>query len=70
MSTIMEKYNYTIIEDWWRHLGTFGREQVTPFPFMSTHEDACDFLEKSDNWWDSLTEEQKLEAYNEFFDES
>ena len=66
----MEKYNYTIIEDWWRHLGTFARNQVTPFIFASTNEDATEYLEKSDNWWAGLTDEQKLEAYNEFFDEN
>ena len=66
----MEKYNYTIIEEWWRHLGCFDRKQVSPVYWASMVEDACDYLERTDCWWDSLTEEQKLEAYNEFFDES
>ena len=57
------------IEEWWRHLGTFDRENVTPFIFMATHEDACDYLQKTDDWWDGLTDEEKREAYEEFFSE-
>lgn len=66
----MNKYNYTVIEGWWRHLGTFGRQNATPLVFMSTQEDACDYLQRTDDWWDNLTDEQKLEVYNEFFDET
>lgn len=70
MRTNMEKYNYTIIEDWWRHLGCFGRKQASPIYWASTIEDGSDYLQKTDEWWEKLTDEQKLDVYNEFFDES
>ena len=63
----MEKYNYTIIEDWWRHLGCYDREQASGKPYVNGHIQI--YLELTDNWWKSLTEEQTLDVYNEFFGE-
>ena len=65
----MEKYNYTIIEDWWRHLGCFDREQVTDIPYYG-QDQINDYLYATDDWWDSLTDDEKLEKYNEFFSEN
>lgn len=64
----MAKYNHNI-EDWWRHLGTFDRQNASPLIFMSTHEDACDYLQRTDEWWESLTNEQKAKVYEDFFSE-
>ena len=62
----MEKYNYTIIEEWWRHLGCWGREQATGIKYNHQFDD---YLNITDDWWDSLTEDERLEMYNDFFEE-
>lgn len=41
----MANYNHEI-EDWWRHLGTFDRQNATPLIFASLHEDATDYLRR------------------------
>lgn len=64
----MEKYNYTIIEDWWRHLGCYDREQVSGEPYVKGHIQI--YLELTDYWWGSLTNEKKKEIYEEFFNEN
>ena len=64
----MDKYNHTIIEGWWRHNGVLDREQASGLE----HEDYAsqnDYLVATDDWWDSLTNEEKLNVYNEFFEE-
>ena len=67
MRTNMEKYNYTIIEDWWRHNGIFDREQASGIEYRGNEED---YLQYTDWWWEKLTDEQKLDVYNEFFNEN
>lgn len=62
--------NMNIIETWWRHLGTFGRQNATPLVFVSTHEGATDYLRRTDDWWFDLTDEEKQEVYNDFFNET
>ena len=58
-------YNHNI-EDWWRHQGCYDREQASGIPYDGKQ---SFYLFATDVWWDSLTEEQKLEVYNEFFAE-
>lgn len=69
----MDKYNYTIIEDWWRHLGTYDRMIASGILSNTTHAwnetDAQDYLQVTDGWWDGLSKREKLEVYNDFFDE-
>ena len=66
----MEKYNYTIIESWWRHNGIWDREQASGFEFeYYDGQSEQDYLEYTDEWWDGLTDEEKLQVYNEFFEE-
>ena len=57
----MAKYNH-IIEDWWRHLGTYDREQVSHYPYKDFGEDT--------GWYLSVTDEDKAKIYEDFFDES
>lgn len=59
-------YNHTI-EDWWRHLGALDREQVSGIPYSASDDS---FLQKTDDWWEALPDEKKLETYEEFFDEN
>lgn len=70
----MDKYNYTIIESWWRHLGTFDRQIVSGILTSTMHlwtaEDTQEYLQVTDDWWDDLSDWERLEVYNEFFDES
>ena len=65
----MEKYNYTIIEDWWRHNGYWDRYSVAEIE-NKDGEDMGDYLDRTDKWWDSLTDEEKVDVYNEFFNYS
>ena len=62
----MKKYNHTIIEDWWRHNGIWDRQDASGILYDGKMEL---FLESTDEWWDNLTNEQKVEIYNEFFGE-
>ncbi len=61
----MAKYNH-IIEDWWRHLGIYDREEVKG---LNCH-DVQQFLTDTDNWWNGLSYEEKEKIYEDFFDES
>jgi len=58
--------NY-IIENWWRHQGCLDREQASNIPYNWT--DIGEYLNKTDDWWDSLTDDEKQEVYDEFFSE-
>lgn len=62
----MKKYNYTIIEGWWRHNGIWDRQDASGIFYDGETEL---FLESTDEWWDNLTNEQKVEIYNDFFEE-
>lgn len=69
----MDKYNYTIIEDWWRHNGIYDRMQASGIISNTTRKwtdaDKQEYLQVTDDWWDGLTDEEKLDVYNEFFEE-
>lgn len=59
------KYNHNI-EDWWRHNGIFDREQASDIQYQGHEED---YLQITDDWWDSLTDDEKKDVYEEFFSE-
>lgn len=61
--------NMNIIESWWRHNGIWDREQATGILVENYDGEAEIYLESTDNWWDSLTDEQKQRVYEEFFNE-
>jgi hypothetical protein len=65
----MERYNSYIIEDWWRHNGIWDREQASCIPVEDFDGETQIYLDVTDNWWENLTNEQKLQVYNEFFEE-
>jgi len=56
-----------VIEEWWRHNGCWDRQQASGIKYDGS--DVYPFLEKTDEWWNSLSNEQKRDAYNEFFSE-
>lgn len=57
------------IEKWWRSLGCWDREQVANIPYEDFDGEVEIYLNTTDNWWDSLTDAEKKEKYNEFFEE-
>lgn len=60
------KYNHNI-EDWWRHCGIADRIQASGI-WATT--DVQDYLRITDDWWNSRTDTEKVEIYEEFFDEN
>lgn len=67
----MATYNY-IIEDWWKHLGCYDREEVSHIPYATwegVEKDVQDYLIETDDWWNNLSYSQRAEVYNDFFDE-
>lgn len=53
------------IEEWWRHNGCYDREQVSGIPYDG--QDAGNYLNKTDKWWNNLSDEQKENIYDDFF---
>jgi hypothetical protein len=62
----MVKYNHNI-EDWWRHLGCYDREQASGISYVKGH--TAIHLQLTDAWWESLSNEQKAEVYEDFLNE-
>ena len=56
-----------IIEDWWKHNGAYDREQASPYCWVKGKEDVADFFDKTDKWWNSLSNGDKMEVYEDFF---
>jgi len=61
-------YNHNI-EDWWRHNGTWDRQQASGILLENYDGETEIYLEATDEWWESLSPEQKEKVYNEFFTE-
>ena len=66
---VMNRYNYTVIESWWQHNGIWDREQASGILVENYDGETALYLESTDDWWENLTDEQKLQVYNEFFQE-
>lgn len=62
----MATYNHEI-EDWWRHCGIGDREQAS---YISADKYSTqEYLATTDDWWESLTPEEKEKVYFDFFSE-
>lgn len=61
--------NMNIIESWWRHNGIWDREQVCEFLVEDYDGDTGIYLASTDDWWDRLSDKQKQEVYEDFFNE-
>ncbi len=59
------KYS-AIIEDWWRHNGIADRIQASG---IYCYDDIATYLQKTDDWWNSRTNKEKVDIYKEFFSE-
>lgn len=66
MSTVR---NMNIIESWWRHNGIWDREQASGILVENYDGETALYLESTDDWWDDLTDIQKQQVYEEFFEE-
>ena len=60
--------NMNIIESWWRHNGIWDREQASGILVENYDGETALYLESTDDWWDDLTDKQKQEVYEDFFD--
>ena len=61
--------NMNIIESWWRHNGIWDREQASGILVEDYDGETALYLESTDDWWESLTDTQKQQVYEEFFEE-
>jgi hypothetical protein len=58
------------IESWWKHNGVWDREQASGILYEDYDGETEIYLDTTDEWWDSLTDQEKREVYEEFFDEA
>lgn len=63
--------NIWVVENWWKHTGCYDREQASGFPYIRNgkKEPIGDYLAKTDVWWLTLTDDEKIKVYEEFFSE-
>ena len=61
--------NMSIIESWWRHNGIWDREQASGILVENYDGETEIYLASTDDWWDSLSDKQKQEVYEDFFNE-
>lgn len=61
-------YNHGI-EDWWRHLGIWDRQQASGYLYENYDGETQIYLEATDEWWESLSGAQKRDVFMEFFSE-
>ena len=62
--------NMNIIESWWRHNGIWDREKASGILVENYDGETALYLESTDDWWNALTDDEKREVYDEFFDEN
>ena len=58
-----------IIESWWRHNGIWDRQDASGILVEDYDGETSLYLESTDDWWDSLSDKQKQEVYEDFFSE-
>lgn len=56
------------IEDWWRHNGAYDRAQASGIKY-NKNTNISEFLQKTDDWWNNLTYDEKLLVYEDYFSE-
>ena len=67
MNDEIKRPNIWVVESWWKHNGCYDREQATGYPYDG--KDAGKYLLQTDLWWDTLTDDEKIRVYEEFFSE-
>lgn len=58
-----------MIESWWRHNGVWDREQASGILYENYDGETQIYMESTDEWWESLSDEQKQAVYEQFFEE-
>lgn len=66
MNDEIQRPNIWVVENWWKHNGCYDREQASGIPYKGK---AGDYLAKMDVWWLTLTDDEKIKVYCEFFEE-
>lgn len=66
----MANYDILLIEDWWKHCGCWDRDQASGIPYEDYDGDQALYLDITDDWWNSLTNDEKAEVCDEFFNEN
>ena len=61
--------NMYIIESWWRHNGIWDREQASGILVENYDGETALYLESTDDWWNTLADDEKREVYDNFFTE-
>ena len=61
--------NMNIIESWWRHNGIWDREQASGILVENYDGETEIYLASTDDWWDNLSDKQKQDVYEDFFNE-
>ena len=61
--------NMNTIESWWQHNGIWDREQASGILVENFDGETQLYLDATDDWWDNLTDSEKREVYEEFFEE-
>lgn len=62
--------NMNIIESWWRHNGIWDREQASGILVENYDGETEIYLASTDDWWDNLSDKQKQDVYEDFFNET
>lgn len=62
--------NMNIIESWWRHNGIWDREQASGILVENYDGETEIYLASTDDWWDNLSDKQKQDVYEDFFNEA
>ena len=66
----MKKQKNIDLNAWWSKLDIWGREWLSGYLVENYDGETELYLEATDEWWESLSNEQKLKVYNEFFNEN
>lgn len=64
ISVMAMTFDYQL-EDWWRHNGCWDREQASGIAYNGDD----NYLAITDDWWESLTIEEKKQVFIDFFED-
>lgn len=55
-----------VVENWWRHNGAWDRAQASGIPYCGQD----NYFVTTDYWWWGLSDKEKKQVYEEFFNEN
>lgn len=62
----MKKQKNIDLNAWWGKLDIWGREWLSGYLVENYDGETELYLESTDEWWDSLTDAEKVMVYNRF----